>query len=322
MKIVEELIHKRPKEKEIIQKICDGIFRDNENYDSENDEEADIIDVDDDSYYDSDNEIDEDEDKNINGKNVKIEYDHKREKEDEKNRERKLVLNTLKAKSPFTVHFAQIQEEVSKSSEKFKEQEATNVFFCPEVIEHLFRQYMPYCFLWASFTLKNLSEDDITRFTNGTLEKKFGTRKSRSKNHLKLNPPQYAIDSEDYASGLATQFLAHGTMRVDENNNLTSDNDSNFEFEDADVYQDANMAEEGWNKKEKKEGVYQQKRAVQFKTWMQQEKLTKTKNNSKVKRLDLDINNNNNNSQKSNPKFISILKTKNKSGECLLMMNF
>jgi hypothetical protein len=49
----------------------------------------------------------------------------------------------------------------------------------------------------------------ITRFTNGTLEKKFGTRKSRNKNFMKLNPAQYAIDSEEYSSGLAVQFLNH-----------------------------------------------------------------------------------------------------------------
>jgi hypothetical protein len=54
----------------------------------------------------------------------------------------------------------------------------------------------------ASFTLKNLPSQ-ITRFANGTLEKKIGTRKSRNKNFMKLNPAQYAIDSEEYSCGLA-----------------------------------------------------------------------------------------------------------------------
>jgi hypothetical protein len=39
---------------------------------------------------------------------------------------------------------------------------------------------------------------EITRFTNGTLEKKFATRKSRNKNFMKFNPAQYAIDSEEF----------------------------------------------------------------------------------------------------------------------------
>ena len=210
-----------------------------------------------------------------------------------KKSERKNILNTLKNKSPFTKHFVQIQEEASESISFETSAEKENQFFCVEVISHLLNKYMPYCFLWASFTLKDLPENNLTRFTNGTLEKKFGTRKSRSKNHLKLNPAQYAIDSQDYANGLATQFKSHYENKFDENNNII-DEKSELEFED-DAYQDANTAEEGWNKKEKKEGSYQKARKVDFQKWLKEKKeksilkINKSSKNIKKKKGNLNI---------------------------------
>ena len=186
-----------------------------------------------------------------------------------------------------------------------EENEDENSFYSPDVIEHLETKYMPYCFLWASFTLKNLSEH-ITRFTNGTLEKKFGTRKSRSKTFLKLNPSQYAIDSEKYSCGLAIQFLNHEKIKNDQTNTLSSESDDMDGFEDED-YQDANHALESWNKKqENKAGGYQKKRSVNFRKYLSENETTKQ---TKLKNdMDFDDNILDNIELISKPK--SILKSK------------
>jgi hypothetical protein len=104
-------------------------------------------------------------------------------------------------------HFIEIKDDVMSSIDDIiegedDEEEEENDFYRPAIISHLENKYLPYCFLWASFNLKNLPSQ-ITRFANGTLEKKIGTRKSRNKNFMKLNPAQYAIDSEEYSCGLA-----------------------------------------------------------------------------------------------------------------------
>ena len=93
----------------------------------------------------------------------------------------------MKSSSPFTIHFIQIQYEMRKSlHDLVEENEVENSFYSPDVIEHLETKYMPYCFLWASFTLKNLSEH-ITRFTNGTLEKNLALEKVEV-NFLEIKP--------------------------------------------------------------------------------------------------------------------------------------
>ena len=70
-------------------------------------------------------------------------------------------------------HFIKIKDNVKVSLNDLMEadddeEEEENDFYCPEVIQHLENKYLPYCFLWASFTFKNLSLQ-ITRFTNGTI---------------------------------------------------------------------------------------------------------------------------------------------------------
>ena len=289
LEAIEELINKRPSDKETIQKVCNDLFDENEVDDDDNEakdyknneeeEDEDIIDVDEDKYcYFKDDESDA-EDNNQTNEDMKIDKEKKKQK--------KKVLNTLKSKSPFMKHFIKIKDDVKVSLDDLMEadddeEEEENDFYCPEVIQHLENKYLPYCFLWASFTLKNLSLQ-ITRFTNGTIEKKFGTRKSRSKNFMKLNPAQYAIDSEEYSCGLAVQFLNHNKIELEEDKSY-SDTDSEFLDDD---YQNANLAKEGWNTKpEKKSGCYQQKRSLHFKKYLEKQKGKK----QKVENIDEDNN--------------------------------
>jgi len=49
-----------------------------------------------------------------------------------------------------------------------------NEFFNPDFINFLLDYFMPYIFIWGSFALKGL---DISRITNGTIEKYWATRK-------------------------------------------------------------------------------------------------------------------------------------------------
>jgi hypothetical protein len=50
-----------------------------------------------------------------------------------------------------------------------------NDFFNPEIINHLLNAYMPYAFIWASFSCVNLS---VSRLTNGLIENYNKYRKS------------------------------------------------------------------------------------------------------------------------------------------------
>ena len=91
---------------------------------------------------------------------------------------------------------------------------------------------------------------------------------------MKLNPAQYAIDSEEYSCGLAVQFLNNNKIELEEDKSY-SDTDSEFLDDD---YQNANLAKEGWNTKpEKKSGCYQQKRSLHFKKYLEKQKGKKQK---------------------------------------------
>ena len=89
--------------------------------------------------------------------------------------------STIADKSPFTQHFKDIQRDVSMDIEdKFESESLSeeNEFYCPEYIDTLLKRYMPYCFVWSGFVLKNLNNENTrTRFTNGTVENHFYSNK-------------------------------------------------------------------------------------------------------------------------------------------------
>jgi hypothetical protein len=96
------------------------------------------------------------------------------------------INNTLKAKSPFTSVFVSIKNTaVDNLADQCDDTEKLlkNKFYCPEIIEFLLDQYMPYCFVWASFALKDYG---VTRMSNGLIEKYNQYRKGGD---LKLARP-------------------------------------------------------------------------------------------------------------------------------------
>lgn len=65
---------------------------------------------------------------------------------------------------------------ISKNDEaELDELDEENVLHFPEFGELLLERYMPYCFIWSGIVMRGT---DVTRWTNGMIEKYISTRKS------------------------------------------------------------------------------------------------------------------------------------------------
>jgi hypothetical protein len=74
-------------------------------------------------------------------------------------------------------------------------------------------RFMPYCFLWSGFVLRDLlTEEPITRITNGAIEKHFGTLKGRGSYHLDLAPAQYVTSTSKLVSGGVKKLLNYANQ--------------------------------------------------------------------------------------------------------------
>ena len=84
-----------------------------------------------------------------------------------------------------------------------------NEFYCPEYIEHLLKRYMPYCFIWSGFVIKNLNNENTrTRFTNGTVENHFYSNKGMCQFFKRLLPAQYVNKSYKLNIGKCREFMS------------------------------------------------------------------------------------------------------------------
>ncbi|CAF1060058.1 unnamed protein product, partial [Brachionus calyciflorus] len=87
---------------------------------------------------------------------------------------------TIKDSSPFTHHFNKIKIETINNLDQSN---LPNVFYNKNFIDLLSENFLPYAFIWSGFVFRNLvTEETITRLTNGTIEKYFATRKKLVKN--------------------------------------------------------------------------------------------------------------------------------------------
>jgi hypothetical protein len=111
----------------------------------------------------------------------------------------------IKKASPFTKYFNDIKLYVDNQIETQKDGSTiVNDFFNPEIINHLLNAYMPYAFIWASFSCVNLS---VSRLTNGLIENYNKYRKSGvPKNVL---PHRYIESHVDHLSGSVIEYLQH-----------------------------------------------------------------------------------------------------------------
>jgi hypothetical protein len=86
--------------------------------------------------------------------------------------------------------------------------EEENEYYCPEYIASLLKRYMPYCFVWSGFVLRNLNNENTrTRFTNGTVENHFYSNKGKGQFFKRLLPAQYA--SKSFKLNIGTVLLFH-----------------------------------------------------------------------------------------------------------------
>ena len=88
---------------------------------------------------------------------------------------------TIKAASPFTQYFTEIFDQtkaILTSSSDCRSRDGTNSYCNEKIINLLCNRFMPYCFIWASFTL-NGETIMHTRWNNGAIERFIGIKKGK-----------------------------------------------------------------------------------------------------------------------------------------------
>ncbi|CAF0770138.1 unnamed protein product [Brachionus calyciflorus] len=107
--------------------------------------------------------------------------------------------STIKEASPFTAHFINIKQEAINYS-KIKNGDINHIRN-DSYIDFLEKNFLPYAFVWSGFVFRNLN---ISRLTNGTIEKFFATRKNLVKSSVQ--PGVYINLTSDVALGQALRF--------------------------------------------------------------------------------------------------------------------
>ena len=115
---------------------------------------------------------------------------------------------TIKEKSPFTEHFRNIYSKIQNDINNKIDTDEQNIYYYPKFIDCLVESYLPYCFIWSGFVLRDLNNENIrTRYTNSALESEIGSRKAMGSYHLNLLPAQYASHSYKLVQGQCIEFL-------------------------------------------------------------------------------------------------------------------
>jgi hypothetical protein len=137
----------------------------------------------------------------------------------------------VKDQSKFGQYFRDLE-----SSVKINENSSdANDLYCPKFIEFLQKYFMPYCFLWAGFVLKGTN---ITRLTNGALEKYFAHKKKKITSPL--YPAEYVNHTFLSTKGKAIEF----TSKSNDYDNVEDDDDNNNLINNVDDFDDDVDSEE------------------------------------------------------------------------------
>lgn len=106
---------------------------------------------------------------------------------DDQKEEEDFIKKSIKEASPFTQIFENIKQNIISElmTNEFSILEE-NEQFMPFLVKHLLDNFMPYSFIWASFTLVNMEQ---TRMTNGIIEGYNSFRKN--KGDLIILPHRY-----------------------------------------------------------------------------------------------------------------------------------
>ncbi|CAF1110063.1 unnamed protein product, partial [Brachionus calyciflorus] len=123
------------------------------------------------------------------------------ENESEDDLSEQAIKKSIKSQSPFTDFFHKVHNNVFQSIDE-NDQSDLNDMYSPDFIHHFLDKFMPYSFLWASFTLQNTK---FLRLTNGRIEKYNQFRKNKkNKNEL---PHKYLQDNMEMLLGSCDEYM-------------------------------------------------------------------------------------------------------------------
>jgi hypothetical protein len=156
---------------------------------------------------------------------------------------------TIKSRSKFTLIFRNIYDKVIDSLEnEANDSIINNTKYAPQVIIKLLENFMPYCFIWASFVLFGLL---ITRYTNGIVE--IYNRFIKYSTTPKLLPHKYSLQQFKRVGGSCIQYLNDIKTGTKKHKQPKAINTSAFDQKkEKSVYEESKTkASERWNKKQK-----------------------------------------------------------------------
>lgn len=147
---------------------------------------------------------------------------------------------SIRGNSPFNKIFQDIFIKVSKQLSSESSDGEPNSFYCPDLIDHLLKHYMPYSFLWSGFVLRDTG---LTRLTNGALETYNGTRKRKvTKNRL---PHHYLTKNFTTFQGHTMEYL--NNLAKSKKNNANESNKRKQLEKDLPNFEEKKMYDENEN---------------------------------------------------------------------------
>ena len=100
------------------------------------------------------------------------------------------IQDTINGQSPFSNYFQIIFNEIISNLNKVESNlYEKNPIVCKQFVEDLLLdKYLPYCFIWFGFVMKNIidEQNDWTRANNGGIENIFYTRKQKGRDFKKF----------------------------------------------------------------------------------------------------------------------------------------
>jgi hypothetical protein len=109
---------------------------------------------------------------------------------------------SIKDNSPFTHHYQKRYDHLKINLPDNDDMISNNIKYCPQIMEFLMDSYIPYVFIWASFTCQDL---EFSRLTNGLIESYNKYRKQGTPDDLL--PHRYINTSIKYIIGSNEEYL-------------------------------------------------------------------------------------------------------------------
>ncbi len=117
--------------------------------------------------------------------------------------------STTKAASPFTEVFLEIE-----FASKIGVCNTLNLLYNPDYIQFLQYHFMPYIFIWSGFVYRQMDGENITRLSQGVIEKHFGTK--RREIPKPIVPARYIFSSLQIYTALAVCAILESCNKISE----------------------------------------------------------------------------------------------------------